>query len=69
MIDIKLIRENKEFVKNGISKKNVNPLIIDEILEIDEKRREKIKKLNSRRLTLSQGFLKQPRDYKRSPGI
>lgn len=47
MIDIKLIRENKEFVKNGISKKNVNPLIIDEILEIDEKRREKIKEVET----------------------
>ena len=47
MLDIKLIRENKELVKNAISKKNINPLIIDEILEIDEKRRSKIKEVET----------------------
>ena len=47
MLDIKLIRENKELVKNTIAKKNMNPLIIDEILEIDEKRRGKIKEVET----------------------
>ena len=41
MIDIKLIRENPQFVKDGAKKKNFDAdKMIDEILEIDAKRRE-----------------------------
>jgi seryl-tRNA synthetase len=41
MLDIKLIRENPEFVKQGIENKNeINR--VDEILELDRKRRELI---------------------------
>ncbi len=47
MIDIKFIRENKEFVKNEISKKNIDPVIIDEIFNIDIKRREKIQEVEN----------------------
>jgi seryl-tRNA synthetase len=39
MLDIKKIRENPEYVKQGIKKKGVSPELIDEILEIDKKRR------------------------------
>ncbi len=45
MLDIKLIRDKKEFVKSEIAKKGVNPELIDEIDEIDEKRREKLKEV------------------------
>ncbi|MCX8094556.1 MAG: serine--tRNA ligase [Candidatus Goldbacteria bacterium] len=39
MLDIKKIRDNPQLVKDGIKKKGVSPEIIDEILEIDKKRR------------------------------
>jgi len=39
MLDIKKIRENPEYVKQGIKKKGASPELIDEILEIDKKRR------------------------------
>ncbi len=39
MLDIKKIRENTQKIKDGIKKKGVSPVIIDEILEIDKKRR------------------------------
>lgn len=42
MIDIKLIRENPEYVKKGIESKN-DKISIDEILSLDFKRREKLK--------------------------
>lgn len=47
MLDIKLIRENKESVKNEIAKKGINPSIIDEIFNIDIKRREKIQEVEN----------------------
>ncbi|MFC1630222.1 serine--tRNA ligase [Patescibacteria group bacterium] len=43
MLDIKFIRQNPDKVKEGIKNKGANPGIIDEILELDEKRREYIK--------------------------
>ena len=42
MIDIKLIRENPEYVKKGIESKN-EKISIDEILSLDTKKREKLK--------------------------
>ncbi len=39
MIDIKLIREQREFVKKEIEKLSVSSLIIDEICELDESKR------------------------------
>ncbi len=47
MIDIKLIRDNKEFVKREIAKKCINTAFIDEIDEIDKKRREKLKEVEN----------------------
>jgi seryl-tRNA synthetase len=43
MLDIKLIRENPEFVKQGLANKN-EPNKVDTILELDQKRRELILK-------------------------
>ena len=39
MLDIKLIRENPELVKQGIENKNEKHNTVDEILELDKKRR------------------------------
>ena len=41
MIDIKLIRENPEIVKEGIKNKN-DKSSVDEILAVDLQRREKV---------------------------
>ena len=46
MIDIKLIRENPEKVKKGVKSKGVK-VNIDEILKLDEKRRELIQEVES----------------------
>jgi seryl-tRNA synthetase len=43
MLDIKFIRQKPEEVKKGVKKKGFNPKIIDQILELDRKRREYIK--------------------------
>lgn len=48
MLDIKLIRENPEFVKEGICKKNVD-VDVDKILETDKRYRHILKELESAR--------------------
>lgn len=40
MLDIKFIRENSAAIKDAAIKKNLDPKIIDELLDIDAKRRE-----------------------------
>jgi len=40
MLDIKFIRENAAAVKDAAAKKNIDPAIIDELLEVDKARRE-----------------------------
>jgi seryl-tRNA synthetase len=40
MLDIKFIRENAETLKDVSAKKNLDPKVIDELLEVDAKRRE-----------------------------
>lgn len=40
MIDIKLIRENPDLVKTGITKKQANPALVDEVLKVDGERRQ-----------------------------
>ena len=63
MIDIKLIREQPDLVKAGISKKNFDASKIDTLLELDKKRREllqKVEELRKERNTLghtAQGML------------
>ncbi len=40
MIDINYIRENPEKIKEGIEAKQLDPKLVDEVLELDKKRRE-----------------------------
>jgi seryl-tRNA synthetase len=40
MLDIKFIRENADLLKDVSAKKNLDPMVIDELLEVDAKRRE-----------------------------
>lgn len=49
MIDIKLIREKPEFVMENLKKRGGDPEILNEILEIDEKRRQLLTQLNQLR--------------------
>jgi len=66
MHDIKYIRENVELVKQGIKNKNLNPQVVDNLLEKDETRRSliaKIEDLRSKRNTLNDS-LKKGRDEK-----
>jgi seryl-tRNA synthetase len=42
MLDLKLIRENPERVKEGLKSRKIDISIVDEILELDEKRRKAI---------------------------
>ncbi|MDI3495375.1 MAG: seryl-tRNA synthetase [Pseudothermotoga sp.] len=49
MIDIKLIRENPEFVMENLKKRGENPEVLNEILEIDKKRRLLLTQLNQLR--------------------
>jgi len=49
LIDIKLIREKNEIVKEALRKRGENQEILDEILEIDERRRKLLTQLNQLR--------------------
>lgn len=49
MLDIKFIRENSELVKTGVQHKGVDPSLIDQVLVIDQKRRELIQQIDSLR--------------------
>lgn len=40
MLDIKFIRENTAAIKDAAAKKNLDPKVIDELLDVDAKRRE-----------------------------
>ena len=40
MLDIKFIRENAAAIKDAAAKKNLDPKVIDELLDVDAKRRE-----------------------------
>ena len=42
MLDIQFIRDNQDKVKQGTKNKNLNPEIVDRVLETDEKRRQLI---------------------------
>jgi seryl-tRNA synthetase len=45
MIDIKLVREKPEFLKDGLKRRQMDPSVIDHLAELDEKRREVLTKL------------------------
>ncbi|MHB8807158.1 MAG: serine--tRNA ligase [Anaerolineaceae bacterium] len=56
MIDIKLVREEPQTVKEGMQKRNLDPSVVDELLAIDEERREllqKVETLKAERNTVS----------------
>jgi seryl-tRNA synthetase len=53
MLDIRLIRKNPEKVKEGIKKKRFDEKLVDEILEIDRERREKIKEVEELRAEIN----------------
>ncbi len=42
MIDIKLVREEPQTVKQGLLSRNLDPSVVDDLLTIDEMRREKL---------------------------
>jgi seryl-tRNA synthetase len=39
MIDIKLVREKPEFLKDGLKRRQMDPAVIDQLAQMDEKRR------------------------------
>ncbi len=56
MLDIRLIREHPDVVKEGVQKKGEDPARVDEILRLDEQRRQLLQKseaLKSRKNTVS----------------
>ena len=49
MLDIKLIREQTEFVKDALRKRHMETGVIDEIVALDEKRRALILDVESKK--------------------
>ncbi len=49
MLDIKLIREQTERVKQGLSRKGYSPASVDQLVVIDEQRRELMSQIESKR--------------------
>ncbi|MGB9680617.1 MAG: serine--tRNA ligase [Minisyncoccia bacterium] len=57
MLDIKLIREKPDFVKEGIRKKGVEPTLVDKVLDLDEKRRkiiQEVERLRAKRNAINE---------------
>nr|WP_263314476.1 serine--tRNA ligase [Mammaliicoccus sp. Marseille-Q6498] len=72
MLDIKLIRTEPEKVKEKVSKRGDDPSIIDEILELDKKRRELIAKteeLKSRRNKVSGEIAQKKRNKENADDV
>lgn len=68
MLDIKFIRENKEFVKDGAIKKQYDPKIIDEVVELDEKLRilrVEVENLRAKRNQVSREVAKEKNQAKK----
>src|SRR3989344_5772697 len=53
MIDIKLLRENPEKVKNGIAAKNADPKLVDKFLTLDDEWRRWTKEIDEKRAELN----------------
>jgi len=47
MIDIKLVREEPQTVKEGMHKRNLDSTVVDELLAIDEQRRQKLQEVET----------------------
>lgn len=72
MLDIRLIRTEPEFVKDKISKRGDDPVVIDEILELDKKRRSLIAKteeLKSRRNKVSAEIAQKKRNKENADDV
>jgi len=54
MLDIKFIRENKEIVKEGARKKRMDPGVVDQLLSVDQKRRQLTKRTEELRACKNQ---------------
>lgn len=67
MLDIKFILQYPEEVKKGIKNKGVDPSLVDEVLNLDSKRRELIKRieaLRAKRNIANEKLLKAPNQEK-----
>ncbi|MFW6120520.1 MAG: serine--tRNA ligase [Petrotogales bacterium] len=65
MLDLKLIRENPELIKEGLTKRKVDASIVDKILKLDEKRRKAIAdsdQLKAERNQISSRIAKEKRE-------
>lgn len=72
MLDIRLIRSEPEFVKDKVAKRGDNPKVIDEILELDKKRRELIaqtEELKSRRNKVSGEIAQKKRNKENADDV
>lgn len=49
MLDINFVRENREKVKKGVAAKQMDPKLVDQVLELDGERRELIKQVEELR--------------------
>ncbi|MEB5758552.1 serine--tRNA ligase [Mammaliicoccus sciuri] len=72
MLDIRLIRSEPEFVKDKVAKRGDDPKVIDEILELDKKRRELIaqtEELKSRRNKVSGEIAQKKRNKENADDV
>lgn len=72
MLDIRLIRSEPEFVKDKVAKRGDDPKVIDEILELDIKRRELIaqtEELKSRRNKVSGEIAQKKRNKENADDV
>ena len=47
MLDIKLIREQPDKIKQGIEKKGADPVLIDKVLELDKQKRSLLQEIET----------------------
>ncbi|MEB6213989.1 UNVERIFIED_CONTAM: serine--tRNA ligase [Mammaliicoccus sciuri] len=72
MLDIRLIRSEPEFIKDKVAKRGDDPKVIDEILELDKKRRELIaqtEELKSRRNKVSGEIAQKKRNKENADDV
>lgn len=60
MLDIKLIRQSPEEVKEGLRKRNFNVGVVDDVFELDLKRRQVLKELEEGRAELNKRSKEKP---------
>jgi len=56
MLDIQLIRDNPNMVKDGIASKKADPQLVDNVLELDKKRRQLATEIQAIRAQRNQFF-------------